>query len=148
MNEEFGIDLEEIGRVIDEAEVFIVRFTKIDRRLLVDMRAAEGDPPLIRIVPRVSSAQERYRYLREARPAMDLPDQITVFSWPRDIQTMRAVGLWGRIEDRLVRSGGAALAASCAEAFNDVLAGERAEIVAAILGGEGFETLWERPRSR
>ena len=148
MDQDFGIDLEEIGRVIDTAEVFIIRLAKIDSRLLIDMRAADGDPPRIAVVPPVSSAAERYRYLQQLRPGLPLPDHITVFSWPRQIEVMRDVGVWQRIEDRLVSAGGPELHAACEAVLNEVMAKERAEVLAAIRGGEGFETIWQRePRS-
>ncbi len=147
MDADYGVDLNEIRRVIDEADVFIVRFEHFDRRLLVDARSAGGDPPMIRIVPRVSSAAERYRNLQQLRPNMPLPEQITVFSWPRQPRTMRDAGIWERIESRLVGLGGSALASECEIAFDALVAAERAEIAAAILGGEGFETLWARDRS-
>lgn len=144
MDADYGVDLDEIRRVVDEADVFIVRFEHFDRRLLVDARSADGDPPMIRIVPRVSSAAERYRNLQELRPKMSLPEQITVFSWPRQPRTMRDAGIWERIESRLVSLGGPDLSRECDVAFNELVAAERAEIASAIRGGEGFETLWER----
>lgn len=148
MNEELGVDLDEISRVIDEADVFIVRFGKIESRLLVDARSAPGDPPRIEVVPPVTSASERYRYLQQTRPDMPLPDQITVFTWPRPVDLMREHGVWQRIADRLVDAGGPGLAFDCNRVFLEISARERAEIAAAILGGEGFETIWERPRKR
>jgi hypothetical protein len=144
MNEDLGVDLDEIGRVIDEAEVFIVRFGKIESRLLVDARSAPGDPPRIEVVPPVNSASERYRYLQQSRPGLSLPDQITVFTWPRPVDLMRETGVWQRITDRLVALGGPGLAGECDRVFRQVAARERAELAAAILGGEGFETIWER----
>ena len=147
MDPDYELDLDEIRRVIDDAEVFIVRFQRFERRLLVDTRVAEGDPPMIRIVPRVSSAAERYRHLQKLRPEMKLPEQIMVFSWPRQAQTLRDAGIWEQIEARLVELGGAGLQRECDEAFHELVSAERAEIAAAILGGEGFETLWERERS-
>ncbi len=146
MDQDFGIDLEEIGRVIDTAEVFIIRLAKIDSRLLIDLRAGDGDgdPPRIAVVPPVSSAAERYRYLQQLRPGVALPDHITVFSWPRQIEVMRDVGVWQRIEDRLVSAGGPDLHAACEAVLNEVMAKERAELLAAIRGGEGFETIWQR----
>jgi hypothetical protein len=139
-----GLDIEGIGRVFDEAGVLIVRFHVISQRLLVDTRVSLEDSPLIRLVPPVSSAEERYRYLQELRPSVPLPDQITVLSWPRYIEVMREAGLWQRLEQRLLELGGAGLARRCAEVFEEVRSAERAEVVAAILGGEGYESLWER----
>jgi hypothetical protein len=144
MVSEFGFDIEEIQRVVADAEVFIVSFPRIEPRLLVDARVGDDDPPVIRIVPRVSSAAERYRHLQKMRPGLQLPEQITVFRWPRHAQSMRELGIWGRIEERLVELGGPDMARACGEAFHELLKAERAEEVSTILGGEGFETLWER----
>ena len=144
MTQDFGADLEELGRVIDTAEVFMVRFERGETRLLVDARTADGDPPRIGVVPRVSSAAERYRYLKESRPGVPLPEHITVFRWVRPIDVMRESGIWQRIEDRLVAVGGPEMQPACNNALEDVRARERAEMTAVILGGEGFETLWRR----
>ena len=139
-----GLDIEEMGRVIDEAGVMIIRFHVISQRLLVDTRSADDHPAMLRLVPPVSSAEERYRHLQTLRPNVPLPDQITVLSWPRYVEVMRDAGLWQRLEQRLVELGGPALAQRCDEVFEEVRSAERAEIVAAILGGEGYESLWER----
>jgi len=147
MDADYGVDLNEIRRVVDEAEVFIVRFTHLDRRLLVDARSADEDPPMIRIVRAVSSAAERYRELEQLRPKMSLPEQITVFTWPKQSKALRDSGIWGLIEARLVGVGGFDLGRECEVAFDELVAAERAEILAAIRGGEGFETLWERNSS-
>ncbi len=147
MNSNFDIDIEEIRRVVDSAEVFIVHFSNIEQRLLVDARSSGDDPPQIRIVPRVSSAEERYRYLQELRPNVQLPDQITVFTWPHQAKAMREMGIWKRIEGRLVVLGGDDLARACDEVLNALMVAERTEVLAAICGGEGFETLWKRVSS-
>lgn len=139
-----GLDIEEMGRVIDEAGVLLVRFHVIPQRLLVDARESAGDEPQIRLVPPVSSAEERYRYLQKLRPGVPLPEQITVLSWPRYIEVMREAGLWQRLEQRMFELGGAPLARRCGEVFEEVRSAERAEVVAAIIGGEGYESLWER----
>lgn len=145
---DFGVDIEEMGHVFDEADVVVVRFHVIAQRLLLDMRVAPGDPPLIRLVPPVSSAEERYRYLQAERPRMSLPEHITVVAWPRYVQVMRDTGLWQRIVDRLVREAGDGMIADAEEAYRDIRAAERAEVAAAIRGGEGYEALWERTPSR
>lgn len=139
-----GLDIEEMGRVIDEAGVLLVRFHVIPQRLLVDAREHAGEGPLIRLVPPVASAEERYRYLQKLRPDVPLPEQITVLSWPRYIEVMREAGLWQRLEQRMFELGGAPLARRCGEVFEEVRSAERAEVVTAILGGEGYESLWER----
>lgn len=140
------IDIEAIRRVVAEAEVFVVRFAMIEQRLLVDPRPDSEGRPYISMVPPVSSAEERYRFLREQRPDVPLPAQITVFQWPRPIAVMREIGVWRFIEDRVVAVGGDASKRDADAAFRDGQRLERADTIAAIRGGEGYETIWERPR--
>ena len=144
MQSDHGLDIEEMGRVVDNAEVFVVRFHVIARRLLIDARSSDDGPPIIRLVMPVTSAEERYRYLQRLRPKASLPDHIAVLSWPRYIEVMRDTGLWSRIVRRLVALGGEAIERRCAEVYSEIRAAERAEVVAAILGSEGYESLWER----
>jgi hypothetical protein len=147
MDADFGIDLDAIIRVVEEADVFIVRFQLIDQRLLVDARPNHEGEPLIRVVPPASSAEERYRYLQRERPGLPLPEQITVFQWPRGVQTMKDVGLWDHIERRLVAVGGDRAGVEAERAFSEAQRFERADLLAAVRGGEGYETLWERDRA-
>ena len=79
MDHDLGIDLDAIYSVIENSDVFIIRFNLIDKRLLVDARTSENELPIIKLVPKVKSAEERYLYLQRERPNMKLPEQITVF---------------------------------------------------------------------
>lgn len=140
------IDIEAIRRVVAEAEVFVVRFAMIEQRLLVDTRPDGQGRPYISMVPPVNSAEERYRFLRQQRPDVPPPEQITVFQWPRQIAVMREVGVWRFIEDRVTSIGGEASRRDADAAFRDGQRLERADVIAAIRGGEGYETIWERAR--
>lgn len=140
------IDIEAIRRVVAEAEVFVVRFAMIEQRLLVDTRPDGQGRPYISMVPPVNSAEERYRFLRQQRPDVPPPEQITVFQWPRQIAVMREVGVWRFIEDRVASIGGEASRRDADAAFRDGQRLERADVIAAIRGGEGYETIWERAR--
>ncbi len=146
MDADHGLDLEAIFHVIDDAPVFVVRFSLIEQRMLVDARPGADAQPFIEIVPPVSSAAERYRYLQKVRPEVPLPEQITVFFWPRAMQVMRDLGVCARIEARLDRVGGEAAIARSRRVFREAERLERADVFAAIRGGEGYETVWERPR--
>jgi hypothetical protein len=144
MNSDFGLDIAAIIRVVEEADVFVVRFGMIDQRLLVDARPDDGGQPFIRVVPPVSSPEERYRFLQVERPGLPLPEQITVFHWPRAVQVMKDVGIWDHIEQRLTSVGGIDAAKAVHDAFRNAERLERADVVSAIRGGEGYETLWQR----
>jgi len=144
MDAEFGIDLEEMGRVIDAADVLLIRFHVLPQRLLLDMRTAGGHPPLVQLVQPVGSPEERYRFLERVRPGLPPPEDITVLVWPRYFSVMRQAGLWQRIVDRAVALGGPALEPILAHVSHEAEATERREIQSAIRGGEGYESLWER----
>jgi hypothetical protein len=142
MNTDFGIDLDEVRRVIDAAGVLVVRFAVTDRRLLVDTRTSETEGPMIKLVPPVTSAEERFKALKIMRPRFRSPDRILTFQWPRHARAMVEAGLWAHIEQRMVGIGGEGAQAQCAEALRELLAAERAVEVAAIVGAEGFKTIW------
>ena len=140
------IDIDAIRRVVEEAEVFIVRFALIEQRLLVDTRPDAAGQPYISLVPPVTSAEERYRFLRRERPDVPLPAQITVFQWPGPITVLRDTGVWQFIENRVAGVGGDAAIEAARRVFVDGQRLERDDTLAAIRGGEGYQTLWERPR--
>lgn len=139
-----GIDIEAIRRVVETADVFVVRFALQEHRLMVDSRPDAEGRPYIKIVPPVSSPEERYRFLQRERPGLSPPEQITVFQWPRSIVVLRDSGIWAAIEDRLVTIGGEPALDASREAYLMGRRLERADTLSLIRGGEGYETLWER----
>jgi hypothetical protein len=143
--EDYGLDLGEVRQVIANADVMIVRFAIIEKRLLMDARYNDTEGPLLRLVNRAGSAEERFRHLKQMRPRFPLPDRIMSFMWPRQIQTFESSGLWQCIVDRVSRSGFPDVQAQCEKAFQDLLQEEKKEILAAIRGDEGYQSLWERP---
>ena len=144
MEQDFGLDLDEAARAIENADVLIVRFRIIEPRLMVDARTRDAEGPLIRLVPRASSVEERFRNLKELRPAFPLPDRILSFEWPRHVSAIEAAGLWSRIEQRLEQTGGEPARARAAAVYRELIDAERREEIAAIRGGDGYQTLWER----
>jgi len=148
VDSDYGLDLDELARAIAEAEVLVIRFQIIADRLLIDARIAPGDPPRIELVPPAESPEDRYHYLEASRPGVPLPEHITVVAWPRHIDLMRRAGLWGRVADRLRTLGGEAMVERCDEVFLEIGRAERLELTAAIRGGEGYESLWERRPTR
>jgi hypothetical protein len=142
--DDYGLDLDEVARVIDSAEVLVVRFAILDKRLLIDTRTSENEGPLITIVPKASSVEDRFKALKKLRPRLPLPDKIMSFMWPRQMETFRASGLWEKIEGRMVSLGGEEMLAPCRSVFEELEREEKAEVVAAIRGGETYQSLWER----
>lgn len=145
MENDFGLDLPEIMKVIDSAEVLVVRFSIVDKRLLIDARRNQEEGPLIKLVSRVSSVEERFRYLKQVRPRFPLPERIMTFMWPRHVEILQTSGVWQHIVDRLAALGHAATVGDCEAVYHELLAEEKAQVVAAIRGEGGYHALWERP---
>lgn len=143
--DDYGLDLEEVARVIDSADVLVIRFAILDKRLLLDARTNEDEGPIVAVVPKASSVEERFKSLKKLRPRMPLPEKIMSFMWPRQMETFRASGLQEKIEGRMVSLGGEKMLDVCKKAFEELEREEKAEVVAAIRGGESYQSLWERP---
>ena len=143
MENDFGLDLEGIIKVIDAAEVIIVRFQVIEPRLLIDTRSHDLDGPMICLVPRAGSVEERFRSLKRMRPRFALPERIMSFHWPRHIATLESAGVWSRIYGRLAASGSREALERCDAALRELKALEREQTMIAIRGGDGFETIWQ-----
>jgi hypothetical protein len=142
--DDYGLDLDEVTRVIDSAEVLVVRFAILDKRLLIDTRTDDNDGPLIAIVPRAQSVEDRFKSLKKLRPRFPLPERIMSFMWPRHIETMKNAGVWDKIESRLISLGGEPMVDQCRVVYQDLAHQERLEVLSAIRGGEGYQSLWER----
>ena len=67
------------------------------------------------------------------------------FPWPRAVSAFEDSGIWDKIESRLVGLG--AEQEHIDRIRQQLLDGERAVTIAAITGGEGFRTIWEREGS-
>jgi hypothetical protein len=144
MENDFGLDLQDILSVIDTAEVIIIRLQLIEQRVLIDTRRNSVEGPMIALVPRAGSAEERFRSLKRMRPRFPVPDRIMSFHWPRQAGSLQTSGVWDRIVKRLGQDGRDETVQRCEEVFQELLRLERQETVAAIRGGEGYETVWER----
>ena len=139
VEDDLGVDLSEVMGVVNTADVFIVMFQIFERRLLVDTRTANGEPPLIRAVNRARSSDERFRELRRLRPRFPPPERIVAFQWPRSIRTFLESGVWGAIEER-VRALGTS-ESTCLAVLSELRWEERSEELRAVRGEEPYRTL-------
>lgn len=142
MDSDYGLDLREIRKLIDTADVFIVRFALIERRLLVDMRKNDVDGPMLKLVSRAKSMEERVESLQRLRPRFPLPEQLMSFWWPRRIGALEMSGIWQHLLDRLASIGDPQAVEQARAVYQELLRDERAEVVKAIRG-EGYQSLWE-----
>ena len=147
MTEEFGVDLEQVFKVIDSAEVLIIRFHLIDKRLLVDFRVSQKSGPMIKVVPRAESVEDRVRSIKRMRPDFPMPDRILHFQWPRSMRVMLAAGVWERLVERLSSLGTDETTDACGRTMEELIMLERKEVMGAIRGADHYQTLWERQRA-
>lgn len=143
MDNDFFLDYEEIIKTIRSADVVTFRFVIINQRLLIDNRSSEIDPPLVKVVPRATSVEERFRSLKQLRPRFRLPERISAVWWPKSIQSMVDHGVWEAIVHRIIEGGFAQTADECQSVLDELHRLEQKEIVNAITG-ESYQALWER----
>lgn len=147
MSDDFGVDLEEVYRVIDGAEVLVVRFHIVQKRLLIDFRTKEGVEPLVMVVARAESVEDRFRSIKKMRPDLPFPEHLMSFNWPRSMPVLMGSGVWQHIIDRLRALGGTDAVEHAGKAMEQLLLEERLEVFGAIRGAEHYQTLWERQRT-
>jgi hypothetical protein len=144
MDNDYGVDVGEVMRVIRSTDVLLLRFVVVPQRLLIDARSNELDGPMLKLVPRVNGARERFRELRRLRPRFPLPDRITAITWPHMVSTLVTSGVWDVVHERLASSSIAGSEQQADEVLAELKRSERAEIQNAIKG-ENYHTYWERP---
>ena len=147
MSEEFGVDLDEVFKVIDAADVLVVRFHLVQQRLLVDFRTKAGVGPFAAVVPRAESVEDRFRSIKRLRPEFGFPEKVMSFSWPRTMPVLLTSGVWEHLVARMTGLGGDAADAICTSVLDELRAEERKEVAGAIMGADHYQTLWERARA-
>jgi len=145
MDNTYHLDYEAILNTVRDAEVVAFRFVTVPDRLLIDNRFNETEGPMVKLVPKVSTAEERFKSLKMLRPRFRLPSKISAIWWPRYINGLAESGVWDAIVDRIANNGFPDAARACDDILNELRRLERMEMFNAI-GGEGYRTLW--PASR
>ena len=102
---EFGIDLDEVRRVIDSAEVLVVRFstTTGDCSSIAERTRQMGRS--IASVPPVASAEERFKALKQMRPRFRSPERILTSSGHGTLVRLAESGIWEYMARRVVALG-------------------------------------------
>lgn len=145
MDNAYNVDYGEILRTVRKAEVVTFRFVTVPHRLLIDNRYTEIDPPLVKLVPRAASAEDRFKSLKMLRPRFKLPDKISAIWWPRYISSLEEHGVWDALVERIGGAGFGEAARECDDILRELHRMEREELSNAI-AGEGYRTLWPAAR--
>jgi hypothetical protein len=143
VDSEYLVDLAELRRHLAQSEVFGFYFPLLRRTLLLDVRTNEVDPPMVIVVPMVNSLEERLRSLKRLRPRFPRPDAMVLVPWPKYVGSLRRLGIWDLVLQRVGEAGGDAARQRCEEAFRELQQAEREQLRKAITG-DGFKTIWER----
>jgi hypothetical protein len=136
------VDLDEVRRVIENADVFTIGFRTFPDRLIVDTRSQGEIPPMIRVVEPVATVEERFHWLGRERPAFAVPERFTFFVWPHSIRFFEESGL-GDIVRQRVYSVDSDCGPQMAESMIQLIRLERRAELDAITG-HNYHTLWER----
>lgn len=141
MDSEFCIDIAQILKSIDTAEVVSMYFPLLRRALLIDFRSNATEGPMVKVVPMVDSIEERFRSLRRLRPRFPRPESITVIPWPKYVRSLERIGIRDRIEQRFMNSEYPTALKACSDGFDELLQIEAEELVNAIRG-ETYQSVW------
>jgi hypothetical protein len=142
MDNDFFLDYDEIIKTVQNAEVVTFRFVILNQRLLIDYRSSEIDAPLVKVVPRATSVEERFRSLKQLRPRFRLPEKISAIWWPKFVESLVQRGVWEAVVQRVVDSGFTQAADESRAVLAELRELERLELRNAI-AGEGYQSLWE-----
>lgn len=144
MDQEFRIDLDEVRRNIERAEVVTLYFPYFRQTLVLDTRTSATEGPLVRIRPMVNSVDERMRDLRSLRPRFGNPESLTLIPWPKYVTGLRDTGVWDVIVERMVAAGGEKYLDELETVYRRLRKYEWAEWRRAI-SGDGYKTIWQKP---
>lgn len=135
------VDIEEVVKVIEEADVFALGFRLFAERLIVDTRMSEQQGSMIAVVEPTDSVAARFHWLGRVRPSFGLPERFMFVPWPHSFQFLEESGVLGHIRDRLVRTQ-PDMAEACDQAFDRLRRLEHRGTIEAIQGEELYRTLW------
>jgi len=132
------IDLGEVKKAVQQADVFAIGFRLFAERLLVDTRHDEKTPPLVQVVEPVDSVEQRFFWLGQNRPTLGTPERFIFFLWPHSIPFLRESSLASAITERIAASGYDGAVPMCEAAFADLAHREATANLAAVRGGTCF----------
>ena len=141
----YGNGVDGVFKFVENAEVMAVFFPKFGQSVVIDVRAKEGEPPLVKVVPMARSIADRLRTIKRMRPALPRPQDILAVPWVGYVGALKTSGLWGKVVARIEATGYAEAVEELEKAFDELIRLERREL-AQLIVGEQYETLWARQR--
>ena len=147
MDDDFRLDINEIFKNIDSAEVICVYFPMLRKTLIMDTRVLADDEPMVRLTPMADSIEDRFRSIKRMRPRYPRPETITSVPWPKYVDSMVRLGVWDRLVQRFVTSGHKRAIRECQATLETLRQLEKLEMAAVIMG-QDYDTIWERQPRR
>ncbi|MDP6402498.1 MAG: hypothetical protein QF467_02995 [SAR202 cluster bacterium] len=141
MDGEFELNLDDVMKNIDTAEVMSVFFPRFRKAVVIDTRFNEREGPMVRIMPMAASPQERLRSIRRQRINFPRLHNMTVIPWPRYVESLVSLGVWDRVVRRFRGAGQEETVATCNTVLAELRLLEKAEMAAVVIG-ENFHTIW------
>lgn len=128
---------------ISESEIVTIFFPLLRRALVIDARHNEQVGPAIKVMPQVSSMEERIRIIEKMRPELGKVHSILGVPWMKSVRNLREHGVTPRLIDRLIHAGMALPVAEHAlgKAIKQLWRLERLHFE-RMIRGEGYATLW------
>ena len=139
------VDLEELQRAIDYADVFAMGFRLFPERLMLDTRSNDEQGPMIRVVEPLESVQARFFWLGKERPSFGPPERFVFVPWPHSLRYLQEGGILRGIQERLVTAH-PNMAERYASVFGQLRRLERRGLIEAVQGEEQYRTLWSATR--
>ena len=141
MDDDFALDIDEITKNIDAAEIMSVFFPTFRKAVVIDTRSISTEGPMIRLMPMAASPQERLRSIRRLRPGFPRVHSLTLIPWPRYVDSLVSLGIWDRIVKRFRDAGQAEAVETCDRLLSELKQLEKEEF-AAVVRGENYHTIW------
>ena len=95
------VDLDDVAKLVSEADVFTVGFANFAERLIVDTRSDMNETPMVQVVEPASGPRDRLAWLQRRRPSLGAPRAFTFMAWPHSPSFMRDTGIWDRIRQQV-----------------------------------------------
>lgn len=141
MDDDFVVNVDEIKKNIDTAEIMSVFFPTFRKAVVIDTRSNTTDGPMIRLMPMAASPQERLRSIRRLRAGFPRVHSITLIPWPRYVDSLVSLGIWDRIVRRFRDAGQTEAVERCENILSELRRLEKEEF-AAVVRGENYHTIW------
>ncbi len=141
------VDLDEVHKVIRQADVLGIGFSGLRERLLIDPRMNKQDGPFFGVVEPLTSVQERMYWLGQHRPRFRMPQRFAFFFWPNSVRFLEESGIWPRLRALIEQERFPSALADADHALATLRQLERQALHDAVSGDEGYRTLWERSPS-